>query len=667
MKHIELEDIARYRIPGGLRYSPKGKWLAFRVTEADPEKNEYHTSVWVAREGRARRMTFDRDADIVGWENENTLILRRKPEDALPGTTALYRLSAEGGEAEPWMILPFELHQMEKLGEIYIATGTVRVSDPDACTDSDAVRKEKAEQDKKEKDYEVFDELPYWFNGRGVINGTRTGLFCVRPDGNGRASCRRLTVPDFNVDSRLHVSGDRVFFSGGRQGQVQGMTNRLYVYDGKVTCMYAKKDYSIGTPFVLDGTLFFHATDMKAYGCNQTADICTLEEGKIRKAFIPPVTLYSSVLGDTAEGGTSTFTDGREYLTLATKEDHNAIFSLTKIGKELACKTIWERPGMLCEMDACSGRIAVVYQGWNHVAEVFEMNRDGSEMTRLTRLNDDMLHDRYVAEPRRLDYESCGLCLRGWVLLPERFSPRKKYPAVLDVHGGPRCVYGETFFHEMQLWVARGFVVFFTNIKGSDGRGDAFADIRGDYGGTDYRNLMDFTDAVIKAYPNIDPERICVTGGSYGGFMTNWIIGHTNRFCCAASQRSISNWISMAYISDIGLFFAADQNGTKDTMTPEETAVLWEHSPLKYAKNVKTPTLFIHSEEDYRCPLAEGMQMMQAIARRGVHTRMCLFHGENHELSRSGKPQHRLRRLREMTDWFERYSAKREKDEEKQP
>ena len=189
------------------------------------------------------------------------------------------------------------------------------------------------------------------------------------------------------------------------------------------------------------------------------------------------------------------------------------------------------------------------------------MNRDGSGMTRITHLNEAALEGRYVAEPHRVDYTSCGYDLRGWVLLPQGYSPRKKYPAVLDVHGGPRCAYGETFFHEMQLWVAKGYVVFFTNIKGSDGRGDAFADIRGDYGGTDFQNLMDFTDAVLKAYPNIDPKRVCETGGSYGGFMTNWIIGHTDRFCCAASQRSISNWVSMSFISDIGAFFSADQYG----------------------------------------------------------------------------------------------------------
>ena len=206
----------------------------------------------------------------------------------------------------------------------------------------------------------------------------------------------------------------------------------------------------------------------------------------------------------------------------------------------------------------------------------------------------------------------------------------------------------------MQVWASEGYFVMFTNIRGSDGRGDAFADIRGKYGEDDFVNLMDFVDEVLKQYPAIDETRLCETGGSYGGFMTNWIIGHTDRFCACASQRSISNWLSFTYLSDIGFYFGTDQNGTDDMI--KDYQKLWEHSPLKYADNVKTPTLFIHSDQDYRCPMPEGMQMMQALAERGVDTRLVLFHGENHELSRSGKPSHRIRRLSEITGWFRKYT-----------
>ena len=242
------------------------------------------------------------------------------------------------------------------------------------------------------------------------------------------------------------------------------------------------------------------------------------------------------------------------------------------------------------------------------------------------------------------------------VLLPKDFAPEKTYPAVLDIHGGPKTVYGPVFYHEMQVWANMGYFVFYCNPMGSDGRDNKFMDIRGHYGETDYKNLMDFTDAVLAAYPQIDRTKVCETGGSYGGFMTNWIIGHTDRFVCAASQRSIANWLSFYGVSDIGVEFAKDQCDADPISTPDK---MWEHSPMRYAGNVKTPTLFIHSDEDYRCPLAEGLQMYTSRAAQGVPTRLCLFHGENHELSRSGKPQHRVRRLTEITNWFEKYAREK--------
>ncbi len=660
LKPIEIEDIALFQLPSNLHYSPDGKRLAFQVTRADMEKNTYHTDVYLAENGAARRVTWTIDASVVLWDDDDTLILRRSSPDAQPGMTELFRLRVGGGEAEPWLTLPFGLRQLEKVGSAYVATGAIRADDPDAYLDTPDKRKEKAEKEKDEQDYHVVDEVPYWFNGAGYINGRRTALFLVKPEGS-KAVCKRLTAPYFSVDS-LCVDGDKVYYAGAEKRGRESLYNQLYVWNaatGKTEALWRKTGYAFGGLFTLDGRLYAQASDMKTYGVNQTSDICLIGKNSVRQVYVPPVSLYSSVLGDTAEGHGGDYAGEGEYLTLATVEAHNAIFAL-KPGEaedaQLSCRTVWEQEGLTCTMTACADRIAVIYQDWAHAAEVFEMNRDGTGMTQLTHLNEAALEGRYVAEPHRVDYTSCGYDLRGWVLLPQDYSPRKKYPAVLDVHGGPRCAYGETFFHEMQVWVSKGYVVFFTNIKGSDGRGDAFADIRGDYGGTDFRNLMDFTDAVLKAYPAIDPARLCETGGSYGGFMTNWIIGHTDRFCCAASQRSISNWVSMSFISDIGLYFGPDQCKAEGLFGEKNTEALWAHSPLKYAKNVKTPTLFIHSEEDYRCPLPEGMQMMQALAARGVETRMVIFKGENHELSRSGKPKHRVRRLKEITDWFEKHA-----------
>lgn len=163
---------------------------------------------------------------------------------------------------------------------------------------------------------------------------------------------------------------------------------------------------------------------------------------------------------------------------------------------------------------------------------------------------------------------------------------------------------------------------------------------------------MDFTDAALHRYADIDASRVGVCGGSYGGFMVNWIIGHTNRFAAACAQRSFSNMINFEYLSDIGL-----TNIRSEHLGSCEQGVdaLWNESPLKYAPNCNTPTLFIHSDEDWRCPLPDALEMFSCLKRAGCPARLCLFHGENHELSRSGRPDNRITRLQEILNWFKAY------------
>ena len=495
-------------------------------------------------------------------------------------------------------------------------------------------------------------------NGAGFVNKKRTALFVMTKDKKGAFKVKRLTAPMFSVGS-MEVSGDKVYFSGGELITKRNLYNDLYCYsvtEDKLTGLYTRNDISFQGIIPFEDKLYVEATDMKEFGVNETPRIYEYTgKNSLKECFKPEVSLNNSVAGDcTLGGGKSCVMDGSTWYTLATVEDHNAIYAFDSA---LNRTTVWEGEGELPFFDVSGAKIAYCLLEWNKLPEVcYGEVRKADKARNISHLNDSVLRGKYVAKPERIDYESCGLKLHGWVLAPEGFEDKKtKFPAVLDIHGGPRSVYSTHYFHEMQVWVARGYAVFYTNIKGSDGRGDEFADIRDDYGGTDYQNLMDFTDAVLKKYPNIDKKRVCETGGSYGGFMTNWIITHTDRFVAAASQRSISNWVSMSLISDIGPFFGPDQCGADGPIAPADIEKLWNHSPLKYAENVKTPTLFIHSDQDYRCPLPEGMQMMQALIMKDVDTKMVLFHGENHELSRSGKPIHRVRRLTEISDWFDKY------------
>ncbi len=347
-------------------------------------------------------------------------------------------------------------------------------------------------------------------------------------------------------------------------------------------------------------------------------------------------------------GGKSTVIDGKYLYFITTEIDSSYI---NRIDIDGNIEKVSFNGGAIDCFDVKNGNILFVGLKNQKLQEIYLL-KDGSEI-KVSKFNQWVQNELKISKPERLEVETeSGVIVEGWVLKPVDFEEDKKYPAILDIHGGPKTVYGEVFYHEMQLWANMGYFVFFCNPRGSDGHGRAYADIRGKYGTIDYDDIMTFTDKVLEKYKNIDMNNIGVTGGSYGGFMTNWIIGHTDRFKAAASQRSIANWISKFCTTDIGFYFVDDQN---DSTPWNNMDKLWYHSPLKYADKVKTPTLFIHSEEDYRCWLAEGLQMFTALKYHGVEARLCMFRGENHELSRSGKPKHRIRRLTEITNWFEEH------------
>ena len=717
MKRVEIEDILKYRYLENLLYNPGGTAYVYNVAYADADKNTYRRDVWAVKNGRPFQLTATIDASISFWNSDSELIIsRKKPGDEKSEDAELYTISIDGGEAKLWAKLPVAPGDIKKISEgLYAFTAQIEEKDPDAYLDDADTRKKKSEDKKKnlEEDYDVFTEVPYWFNGKGVSEGKRDALFIMRRKGDsiekGPKSeetesineCKesesltdnmkkenafeliRITAPDFNVND-FKIDGDRIYFTGEKATKIPEFYNDLFCYDTKtekLTEVYNRHNIGIEQFEVKDGEAYVFASDYKDYGINQSTNLYAVKDNEIVKidAYKPTHSIGNSIVGDMAIGGGKQAKllqeDGKMVLyTLATIEDHTAIERI-----ELATgnkQVVLDLSGDIYFFDIIDENFVLSYSDKNHLPEIYTIakknlktseikdqehytpadNRD--VLTQISSHNTEHLKDLYIAEPERIDYKSEGLELHGWVLLPENYDASKKYPAVLDIHGGPRCVYCNSFFHEMQVWAARGFVVMFTNIKGSDGRGDDFADIRGDYGGTDYKNLMAFVDAVLEKYPSIDENRICETGGSYGGFMTNWVVTHTDRFCCAASQRSISNWLSMTYISDIGPYFGPDQNGVDydDFYKTLNHDALWDHSPLKYVDNAKTPTLFLHSDEDYRCPLPEAMQMMQAMTVRGVETRMIVFHGENHELSRSGKPMHRIRRLKEITDWFEKHT-----------
>ena len=239
---------------------------------------------------------------------------------------------------------------------------------------------------------------------------------------------------------------------------------------------------------------------------------------------------------------------------------------------------------------------------------------------------------------------------------PAGFEDDKKYPVVVQIHGGPASTVGEAFSHEYQLMASRGYGVFYMNFRGSKGYGEQFAyAIIGDWGGCEFRDIMAGVDYVEKL-DWVDPSRIYVTGGSFGGYETNWIVTKTHRFRAAVTQRSISNMYTKYGVSDIGWYGNKAGMGGADLWDAEE--FIMSRSPIRYAPLVRTPILIIHSEQDLRCPMEQAEQWYTALKRLGkVDVEFVRFAGENHELSRSGKPLNRIDRLEHIIGWFDRYNS----------
>ena len=285
--------------------------------------------------------------------------------------------------------------------------------------------------------------------------------------------------------------------------------------------------------------------------------------------------------------------------------------------------------------------------------QVFLRDMASGDERQLTRANADLLDEIDLGEVEEFWFKgAAGNDLQGWIITPPGFDPGKKYPSVLEIHGGPRVQYGNFFMHEFYYLAAQGCVVYFCNPRGGQGYGEEHSKaIWNDWGGADYDDIMAWVDCVSQR-PYIDSERMGVTGGSYGGYMTNWIIGHTQRFTAAVTQRSVSNLISMYGSSDFNWAFQEEFGNVPPW---EDLENYWRQSPIKYIGNAKTPTLVIHSENDMRCPIEQGEQVFVALKRLGVDTKMVRFPDEPHGLSRGGRTDRRIARLEHISGWFDRY------------
>ena len=646
MKPVQIEDLFDYRFLSAVEIAPNGEWAAFVVKHADVEENDYRSDIYLTHLSRpeVRRLTTSGKDGPYAWEvsGDSMLFASKRREDT--EGSSLYRIRVSGGEAEFAFKLPHKAEAFQPLPDGRILfTARIPLDDEPDKDASDA---------NDTSDYEVLEEIPFWQNGKGFTSRKRVRLFLFDPKSEELVV---LTEPELEIQSFDWI-GDRIVYVARRFPGKAELTDELWIHDlvsNKGQCL-SKDKLTLGeTRFLDKDSLIVLASDMAQYGRGQNRELLLYDLPNRTSCSLTPDwdrSVGNSVVADCRHGGGPMLRahDGFAYMTI-TERSRSKVVRISRDG-EIA--VIAEPNGSVDAFAVKNGTVLCVELRPDALHELYAYDHDG--VRTLTALNEKSLAERSVSPPEAFSVMSGNTKLDAWIVRPVDFDPKMRYPTILTVHGGPRASFGDVFFHEMQFLAGRGYALIYTNPRGSSGRGDDFADLREKYGTIDYDDLMNVVDSAIEKYAFVDADRLGIMGGSYGGFMTNWVIGQTDRFKAAVSQRSISNWICKFNTTDIGYFFNKDAIGT-DPWEEGGADKLWWHSPLKYANKAVTPTLFIHSEQDYRCWLAEGLQMFTALRYHGVNSRLVLFREENHELSRSGKPKHRARRLREMLDWYDRY------------
>lgn len=517
----------------------------------------------------------------------------------------------------------------------------------------------------------VVDRLKYKADGEGLWDGRRSQLFVLKMSD---LSVTQLTQGDFDVMEPVWApNGQTISFIAKKPENSEADPDLIFTSDiftvfiegGELTRVTDSSLAIMQFEFSLDGDkIAFFGHDRSFASATQTKIYLAKSDGSESPICITPD--FDKQIGDVG------MSDMRSHLHTPApifSADGKFIFALvseggnTHVGRFMApasgsptvtnYEQVTQGDREVYQFDMTSDRNSLILAATNTVSpgDLYLWDVQSAEERRMTTTNDEWLDSVELSVPEAFSFiASDGVEVHGWMMRPVGFVEGQKYPTVLEIHGGPHAMYSNSFFLEFQLLTAQGFAVFYTNPRGSYGYGQTFVDAcRGDYGGRDYQDLMEATDYVTSKYDFVDSNQLGVTGGSYGGFMTNWIVGHTDRFQAGVTQRSISNWLSFYGVSDIGYHFTPwEIDGEPWT----DLQKLWHHSPIAYVEQVNTPLLILHGEQDLRCPIEQGEQLFVALKRLGKKTRLVRFPGASHDLSRNGKPELRIERYDQIVGWF---------------
>lgn len=440
---------------------------------------------------------------------------------------------------------------------------------------------------------------------------------------------------------------EQILYISKEDEKVESLYSKAYKYDlktGERLSLYNNMDFDFYGIYNTKDGIIAVGTFGKDFGLNENAKFYKVINGKLDLYYDNIFSTNNSINSDVRYNTeySNLVNEGSLYF-LSTREDKCSIYRLNSGNEELVFDGIKSVDTFKISQD----KIAIAGLDGFRGQEIFLGKLYNDKIVEMSQISD--FNEDYNWNVKTIKYNFKDKEILGYSIFPNNLSVGEKYPAILHVHGGPKTTYSDVLSLEMNSMIESGYIVIYTNPVGSDNFDNEFSDIRGKYGKDDYQNLMIFLDECIKSFPEIDEERIAICGGSYGGFMTNWATSQTDRFKTAITQRSISNWVTFYSTSDIGPNFSLDQLGLSEYNSDK----LWDFSPLKYINQVKTPTLVIHSEEDYRCPLNQGISWYIGLLMNDVKTKFAIFKNSSHGLSRNGKPRQRILRLKNMLDWLE--------------